>query len=170
MGIGDYMPGGGYPVTSKYIQKALDSIASATYTPSPAHIRAKDAFWEEVGMDTPPEAAERFLDQLRASNARLDRWASSIPGFTEWFLEAQYEQLQARATSQLAMNELTALLLDTESQPAVKIAAAKVAREYYDRLVPKPVDKMADQEIAEMSPEQLRDFITRNSQKLLPKN
>lgn len=100
--------------------------------------------------------------RFRALSSRFRKhWAT--PGFPEWCLEREWARLTAEATAQSALREIAHILQDSEQSSERKIAAAKVAREYYDRLVPKPVEKMADEEVGKMTPEELREFIRRNN-------
>lgn len=152
-------------MNTNYTKTVLDSLAAIHFSPTPAQIRVKETFWSSTRGDkaeVPTAHVDAQAAILRSSNERVARWWGQ-PGFLDWFLEPDYEQLQAKSTAQLAMNEITAILMEVEMKPEVKVSAAKVAREYYDRLVPKKVEKMADSAVQEMTPEELKEFIRRNT-------
>lgn len=151
-----------------YTKHALDAIAAANYSPTPAHIRAKETFWasfSESPSPTPPDELGTQEVAFRSSNKNIGDWYR-IPGFREWFQEPNWEKLQAQANAQLAQKEIAAILMDTEIKLETKVAAAKVAREYYDRFVPKEAEKLADDEVSKMSPDQLREFIKHKTQSI----
>lgn len=100
-----------------------------------------------------------------AQNTSIQKWWN-IPGFQEWFLEKDWDRLTAMSTAHLALSQITRVLKDAGAAIPEKLAAAKVAREYYDRLVPQQEQKFQDEEIGQMDRSQLEQFIKKQTKLL----
>ncbi len=89
----------------------------------------------------------------------------SRPGFTDWWLMPQYSLYESERLLHTAMQEIQHILLDPEAPSDRRIGAAKEARAIHQLLLEQSGAgaKYADEAVSEMTPDQLRDFIRRNT-------
>jgi hypothetical protein len=88
----------------------------------------------------------------------------NIPGFADWFLSPQWEQEETQRLLHLGMRRVSEILINS-SDPDTLLKAAKEARELHTKMTQasEKTAKFADAGIQEMTPEELREFIRRNT-------
>jgi len=142
-------------------------IVASQYVPSNRAIRARNEFWAQSGIQVPPE-------QDKASTLALapQKWISQLmekqwdtPGFLSWFLSPQWEKEESQRLLHLAMGRLSEILIE-EEETSIVLSAAKEAREVYTKLNGNQTVRYADEQVAEMSKEELEEFLRRNAKLL----
>lgn len=140
--------------------------AAMQFTPSNSQIRHRNAFWANAGLQLPPECSVEAAMALAPSKAVSrcigSNWAT--PGFSEWFLNPQWEQEETQRLLHLGMRRVAEILVNSEDDDML-LKAAKEARELHTKLSATNEDKKkySDQAVQEMTPDELRDFIRKNT-------
>ena len=139
-------------------------IQAAQFMPSNRAIRARNAFWAQPGIQVPGDYDAGVVAQLAPTEAirKLLQREWNTPGFQDWFMNQHWEKEEAQRLMNLSLQRLGEILED-EDEAGIVISAAKEAREVWTRLNGKEAEKFADQEINEMSKQQLEEFLRRNS-------
>lgn len=139
-------------------------MGAAQYVPANRAIRARNEFWAQPGVVVPDEPNCTAICALAPSAAvrrAIERdWAQ--PGFTDWFLSPDWEIEESQRLIHQSLQRLGEILRDEEDVGSV-ISAAKESREIWSKLRATKQEKFADQAIGEMSQDELREFIKRNS-------
>lgn len=137
-------------------------IQQSQFTPSGRQVRARNKFYSQANVTgTEIDSAAQSLE-LGAPARISDWWA--IPGFAEWWCSPTWEREESHRLLISAMHRVSEVLRD-EDDSARLLAAAREAREIYTKLNgPEQKEKYMDSEIGEMGPEELKEFIKRNSQ------
>lgn len=158
----------------KQLEQVVEIITSdLTYLPSPQERRIKAAFWNRyTALDIPPcEVTDITLAvaQSLSPEPRLDKWWS-IPGFAEWFRNAEEFRERVEFLTSLALDALTDILVsDDPRQASARVAAAKLMLEVGKKMPPKVApEKFVDARIGEMDREQLQAYIARQTKALPP--
>lgn len=162
---------------SKKTEALFEIIASdLTYLPSPEERRVKSAFHQRFqSLDIPPCLMQDItlsIAQSLAPDRRLDRWWE-VPGFKEWFRNAEEFRERVEYLTSLALDAVTEILIsDDPRQASARIAAAKLMLEVGKKMPEKKaVAVYADEKIGAMDKKQLDAYITRQmSLKQLPES
>ncbi len=139
-------------------------IGAAQYVPSNRAIRARNEFWAQPGVVVPDTEDLASICSLAPNDAvrRAIRKDWNEPGFTDWFLSPEWEIEESQRLIHQSLQRLGEILRDEEEAGTV-ISAAKEAREIWSKLRATKTEKFADAAISEMSQDELREFIKRNS-------
>jgi hypothetical protein len=146
----------------------LQLVQAGAFLPTASQIRARRKFWESnPGLELEPDAElPQVLSYAPTHSVRkVIEGGWRTPGFVEWMLMPQYSLYESERLLQAAMQELERVLLDPTSATDRRIAAAKEARAINQLLTEQSGAgaKFADEVVSDMTPEQLREFIRRNS-------
>jgi len=146
----------------------LQLVQASSFLPTSAQIRARKKYWDKNGgLELEPDAtleeALQYAPSRSVEKHLRDNWAR--PGFAEWFLTPQFSLFESERLLHTAMQEIQQILMDPEAPSDRRINAAKEARAIHQLMLEQSGSKQkyADDVVAEMTPEQLREFIRRNS-------
>jgi hypothetical protein len=137
-------------------------IGGSVFIPSNRQIRARNQFYQRNPGELPPDLSGPLCVQMGAPGAILRWWAT--PGFSDWWTSPEWEKEESHRIMLQGMAEISRILQDTDAPPQIKLGAAKEAREIYSKLNVQKQEKFADEQINEMTKEQLADYIRRNTQ------
>lgn len=154
------------PVKS-IIEQALGKSPNG-YHPTPAHRKAKAAYWSHFFStgDIPPASLEAATAaRISGYNEVLDWW-TNVEGFQEWFSNGEEFRQQVEYNAHLALDALEDILLNS-GDAKVRLAAARVVLEVSNKFPKGAASKGDEDPIDKMSKEQLEEFI-RNSLVRLP--
>jgi len=133
-------------------------VSESQFTPTATQIRRRKQFWDKQAGEVPDNAS---LDQILALGAHtaIRQWWS-IPGFSDWFLDRDWNKHESEALLHSAMRRLQNVLRDSEDNSEL-INAAKEARNLHAQLHNKPAvsDTSGDSEIDKMSREEVEQFL-----------
>lgn len=135
-------------------------VAASAFVPSNRQIRARSEFYRKNQPDTLPDTTVDTMCLYGAPEA-LRKWYTT-PGFVEWWTSPQWEIEESHRLLLQSMQRVSEILRDEEN-PQTVIAAAREAREIYTKLHTGVAPKFADEEITEMSREQLQEYIRRKT-------
>lgn len=140
-------------------------------TPTPEQRRTKAAFWASFASgDTPVPAEIDLATALRfGANPRLSVWWD-IPGFQDWFRNEQEFVQRVEFLAQLALDSVEEILIDKNANPTAKINAVKIVMEMGQKFPGKQDSgKYRDEDIANMSKEELEEFVAKTVPRVLPR-
>lgn len=137
-------------------------VQAAAFLPTNRQIRARTEFHGRnpagsYALDVGPSE----LCALGAPAAIAKWWSTA--GFSEWFMSPQWEQEESHRLLMQSMQRVSEILRESEDDKNV-IAAAREAREIYNKLHTSTAVKFADEEVAGMTRAQLEEYIRRKSQ------
>lgn len=136
-------------------------VQAAGFIPSNRQIRARTEFHVRNPQGSySPDLTGRDAWEAGAPVAVIKWW--DTPGFSDWFLAPQWEQEESHRLLMQSMRRVSEILRDSEDDKNV-IAAAREAREIYNKLHTSTAPKFADEEVAEMTRAQLEEYIRRKS-------
>ena len=139
----------------------VEIVQSSSFIPTNAMIRRRGEFWRKCSNpDVDSDTELKQVIELGASSI-ITRWWS-IPGFREWFLNKDWNKHEAEALLQAAMKRVADILRD-EEDTGLLINAAKEARAIYAQMHVQVEEKFADSQVAEMSKDELAEYIRRNT-------
>lgn len=140
------------------------------YQPTDAQQKVKTAFWARVA-DSPTMDPQDTLSLASVrqfvSDRRLERWWKEL-GFKEWFQNRNEFQERVAYLEQKVLSRLEAMLDDPEAQDSAVVACAKIVLDLGKKV--SPTNNTTDafsKKIADMQPDQLEEFIRKNTKKLL---
>lgn len=140
------------------------------FTPAPEHRQAKATFWQYwSNAEVPPPAPETVTVSLamrHAGDRRVEKWWA-LPGFVDWFTNAEEFKQRVEFLAQLALDNIEDILRDRQANATAKINAVKLIMEIGNKLPSrKAEEKYADEKIAEMDRKQLEQFIEKSIRRL----
>jgi ABC-type branched-subunit amino acid transport system ATPase component len=102
------------------------------------------------------------------ASGAISRWWS-LPGFKEWFRNADEFRQRLEYLANLSLDALEYVLVDPKAQSSAKVNAAKLLMEVARKMPSKVAqERFLDEAIAGMSAKQLEEFVQKKSQQLLP--
>ncbi len=136
-------------------------VQAASFVPSNRQIRARSEFHTRNPSGSfSPEVTAPEVQALGGPAAIIKWWGT--PGFSDWFLAPSWEQEESHRLLMQSMQRVSEILRDSEDEKNV-ISAAREAREIYTKLNASVAQKFADEEVAEMTRDQLQEYIRRKT-------
>lgn len=134
-------------------------VQAAGFIPSNRQIRARAEFHQH-NPDCRTDLDASLAVQLGGPQALIKWWAT--PGFSDWWTNPSWEREESQRLLLQSMQRVSEILRESEDDKNV-IAAAREAREIYTKLNSAVAQKFADEEVAEMTREQLQEYIRRKT-------
>jgi hypothetical protein len=131
------------------------------FGPTDAMRRAKTSFWNSV----PDKSVKVTLASaiVHSGATSLRNWWGK-PGFVEWFTGQNEWRNRVECLAMRGLDIAEQLLHDRRTTPASKVQLIKLFAELADKMPSRQKDvRYIDAQIADMTPEQLTDFIEKNT-------
>lgn len=139
------------------------------FSPAVEHRRAKSTFWSYFATsdELPPEDISLSIALKYSADRRVSQWWD-LPGFQDWFSNKDEFRQRMEYLSNLALDRLEAILVDSKGQAASQVAAAKLIMEVSRKMPSKASEEQfVDEKIHLMDKKQLEEYISRGM-RLLP--
>ena len=134
------------------------------YVPSNRSISYYKQFWAQPGV-TLPDNPDKVSTSALAPNKSISLFIEKEwdrPGFQDWFLNPHWDKEESHRLILMGMHRLGEILQDSEDEGTV-ISAAKEAREIWSRLNKVDDKKFVDEDLYNMSQQELEEYIRRNT-------
>lgn len=157
--------------TETFLRALQATTDVSIFQPLPEQRRAKSNFWTHFSggeATTLPPNPSLALALQYGADRRIQQWWP-LPGFQDWFLNRDEFRQRMEYLSNLALDELEALLTAKSSMNSDKLSAIKLIMQVGQKI---PTGKseggdMIDAMISKMSKAQLEEYI-QSSLRLLP--
>lgn len=160
------------------IRSLVTRLAAASrdltlFQPEMPHRKARATFWSHFqgeGAIPVPPSVDLSIALKYSGDKRLSQWWV-LPGFQDWFLNAEEFQQRVEFLSQLALDSLEESLTSKTVPLKDKLLAAKMVLEIGDKFPGRKssaAEEYLDARIAGMDRRQLEEYITRNIQRIPP--
>ena len=122
--------------------------------------RAKSNFWSFFmsGDALPPQNIDFATAARYGCDRRMSDWWD-LEGFQDWFQNKDEFRQRVEFISDLALDELQLLIRDKMTNASAKVAAIKMVMELGSKLASKSNDKVLDEDLNNMSKQDLEKFI-----------
>jgi hypothetical protein len=151
------------PPAPSEIGKLAEAVG-ASFSPSADQRKIKARFWtlmQSAPFGTRPEkmGPEEIIRKVRAP-ALANWW--KVPGFKDWFLNHTEHQERLEYLFDLALNAAEDILCNTDPKAqSARVNMVKTIAELARKMPTKQQTVVLDREVANMSEDQLREFIAR---------
>lgn len=152
--------------------KIVELIESdLNYMPNWQQRRLKSAFWTRWRDNPLVDPTRLSLNAVQAvvGDSRLDRWWRE-PGFKQWFTNQEEWREEAESLVFTALDTLRNIMTDDRAPAAARVAASvkmlELARKMPSKADTVPANQV-EKKIAQMSKEELIEYIRANTLKLI---
>lgn len=154
------------PIEQKKLEVVLSDLV---FLPTPMQRRVKAKFWTRFSESPMTDGSVDLpMIQRFVTDKRLQYWWQE-PGFKEWFRNEEEFKERVEYLANMALDVLEEVMSNGDARESSRIAAAKLMMDLGSKIPKENVVQFADANINSMNEEQLREFLSKTTPKLVEK-